>query len=63
MSKGVQTFRQSDLTKALKGAAAGGIKVTRVEIDRSGKIVVIAGREPDTDADKAETPEDLRNLL
>lgn len=63
MSRGMQTFRQADLTKAVKGAAAGGIKVTRVEIDRNGKIVVIAGRELDTEVNKAETPEDLRNLL
>jgi hypothetical protein len=43
MSKGQHTFKQGDLTKALKGAANAGIRVMRFEIDRDGKIVVIAG--------------------
>ena len=43
MSRGAQTFRQADLTKALKGAVAAGINVNRVEIDRAGKTVVVAG--------------------
>jgi hypothetical protein len=43
MSKGQHTFKQGDVTKALKGAAKAGVKIARVEIDRDGKIVVIAG--------------------
>ncbi|MGA2057954.1 MAG: hypothetical protein ABSG88_21940 [Bradyrhizobium sp.] len=43
MSRGAQSFKQGDVTKALKGAVAAGIGVRRVEIDRDGKIVVIAG--------------------
>ncbi|MGY2986491.1 hypothetical protein ACVI1K_003838 [Bradyrhizobium sp. USDA 4508] len=55
MSRGPQTFRQADVTKALKGAVAAGIDVRRVEIDRDGKIVVVAGgpdqqvKEPSSD--------------
>jgi hypothetical protein len=45
MSKGQHTFKQGDVTKALKGAVNAGLRVQRVEIDRQGKIVVIAGRE------------------
>lgn len=56
MSRGVQTFRQADLTKALKGAVAAGINVDRVEIDRAGKIVVVAGAAgkgaPESDANE-----------
>jgi len=32
-------FTQADISKLLKGAAAAGMTVARVEIDRSGKIV------------------------
>lgn len=37
------TFRQGDLTKAVKGAQAAGLEVVRVEIGKDGKIVVVAG--------------------
>jgi hypothetical protein len=46
---------------ALKGAAAAGIDVGRVEIDKAGKIVVVAAGKT-TDANP-ETSEDLRKLL
>ena len=61
MSRGMQTFRQADLVKALKGAAAACIDVGRVEIDKAGKIVVVAAGKT-TDANP-ETSEDLRKLL
>ncbi len=35
-------FKQSDVTRALKGARAGGLAVSRVEIDPNGKIVMLA---------------------
>lgn len=41
MSRGPQTFKQGDLTKALKAAANAGISVKRFEIDRDGKIIVV----------------------
>jgi hypothetical protein len=41
MSKGQQTFKQGDVTKALKAAANAGMRVGRFEIDR-GKIIVFA---------------------
>jgi len=41
MSRGQRTFKQGDVTKALKGAANAGMSVRRVEIDRDGKIVII----------------------
>lgn len=44
MSRGPQRFRQVDVTKVLKAANAAGLDVKRVEIDRDGKIVVIAGK-------------------
>jgi hypothetical protein len=47
MSRGAHNFKQGDVTKALKGAVNAGLAVRRFEIDRDGKIVVIAGR-PDS---------------
>jgi hypothetical protein len=34
-------FRQTDLTRALKGVARAGIKPARAEIDSAGKIVIV----------------------
>lgn len=34
-------FTQGDISKLLKGAKAAGQTVTRVEIDRTGKIVAL----------------------
>lgn len=42
MSKGQQTFKQGDITKALKGAVKAGVKVQRVEIG-DGKIIIFPG--------------------
>lgn len=43
MSRGTCTFRQRDVTAAVKAVVAAGVAVTRVELDKSGKIVIIAG--------------------
>ena len=36
------SFRQVDVTRAMKGARAGGLEVGRLEIDATGKIVLFA---------------------
>lgn len=48
MSRGAQTFRQTDVKRAVKALVAAGLTVARVEIDRDGKIVVVAGRLTET---------------
>ena len=35
-------FKQVDVTRAVKGAVAAGLSVGREEIDRDGRITVIA---------------------
>ncbi len=45
MARGPFTFKQRDITQALKAAKAVGIKVTRYEIDRQGKIAVFAAND------------------
>jgi hypothetical protein len=48
MSRAPSTFRQQDVTKAVKAVAAAGVHIARVEIDRDGRIVIIASNgEPD----------------
>jgi hypothetical protein len=44
MGRGPCTFRQKDVTRALKAARAAGVEVAKVEIDKDGKIVVVAGK-------------------
>jgi hypothetical protein len=48
MSRGQQTFKQRDVTKAIKAAVKAGIAVERVEIDKSGKIVIVTVKAEDT---------------
>ena len=37
-------FKQADVRRAAAGVVAAGLSVARVEIDSSGKIVVIPGK-------------------
>ena len=51
MARGPHTFRQQDVTRALRATVAAGIEVRRIEIDKEGKIVVVAGKPPETSHD------------
>jgi len=44
MSRGQQTFKQRDLTKAIKATAKAGIAIERVEIDKGGKIIIVTSK-------------------
>jgi hypothetical protein len=44
MARGQCTFKQSDVTKAVKAVVAAGVAVARVEVDKDGRIVVVAGK-------------------
>lgn len=45
MSRARSAFRQQDVTRAVRAVMAAGEQVRRVEVDKSGKIVVIVGQE------------------
>jgi hypothetical protein len=47
MTRGICTFRQRDVTAAVKAVVAAGVAIARVEVDKIGKIVIIAGRPND----------------
>ena len=51
MSRRPSIFRQTDLTRALKAALAAGIEIERFEIGKDGKIVVVAGKLPESPSD------------
>jgi hypothetical protein len=44
MARSPSTFRQLDVTRAVKAVTAAGVHIARVEIDNSGKIVIVAGK-------------------
>lgn len=52
MSNRTAPFKQVDVTRAVKGVVAAGMSVGRVEIDRSGKIVVVASSDTESEANE-----------
>ncbi len=57
MPRGNCTFKQRDVTAAVKAVVAAGVTVARIEIDRDGKIVVLTpdaaqGADPGNDFDR-----------
>jgi hypothetical protein len=41
MARAPSTFRQQDVTRAVKAMVAAGVHIARIEIDKAGKIVII----------------------
>lgn len=52
MARSASTFKQQDVTRALRAAIAAGVAVLRIEIDKSGKIILVtAGETPSAPVD------------
>jgi hypothetical protein len=51
MSRGPQSFKQSNVTKALKAAEKAGFKVQRAELRLDGSIVLNFDRAPAAEGD------------
>lgn len=43
MTRGARTFRQTDLTRALKAARAAKVEIARIEVDKDGRAVLVIG--------------------
>lgn len=57
MARTPSTFRQQDVTRAVRAVAAAGVDIQRVEVDREGKIVIVTGKpalpeNPSSDLDR-----------
>jgi hypothetical protein len=48
MSRGPTTFRQRDVSAAMKAATDAGYAVVRVEIDKTGKIILVTSKAGNT---------------
>jgi hypothetical protein len=58
MARGSCTFRQRDVTAAVKAVAAAGCKVARVELDTSGKLVLVIGEPEKAKNGNGKEPDD-----
>ena len=58
MSRSVSTFRQTDLTRAIKGARNAGVTVARAEIATDGKITIVVGEASEVKSATGLTPDD-----
>lgn len=52
MGRGPSSFRQADVTRAINGAAAAGMKVARIELDPITGCIVLLTAADVTDAAK-----------
>ena len=43
MTRAPATFRQSDITRAIRAARKAGVENLRVEIAKDGRIVIVTG--------------------
>jgi len=58
MSRSPRTFRQGDLTRAIKGVRNAGVHVTRAEIAKDGTIIIVVGDGGKVNSDVELTPDD-----
>jgi hypothetical protein len=64
MARAPSTFRQSDVTRAIKAVVAAGVHIARIEVDDTGRIVIVTGKpSKDNGAATADTPENIIKQL
>jgi hypothetical protein len=54
MSRAPPTFREADVRRAIRAVRSAGVEVQRVEVDKTGKIVVVVGASDKTNAEPNE---------
>jgi hypothetical protein len=43
MTRRLPSFTQTELSRAVKAVQAGGVAVARIEIEPTGKIIIVSG--------------------
>ena len=51
MSRTAAAFRQADVTRAARGAAAAGLRVSSIKIGPDGRIEILTGDAPPVEVD------------
>jgi len=41
MARTPSTFRQKDVTRAIRAAIAGGVDIARIEVAKDGRIIIV----------------------
>jgi hypothetical protein len=47
MARAPSTFRQQDVTRAVRAAIAAGVDIARIEVAKDGTIVIVTVNEPE----------------
>jgi hypothetical protein len=54
MARAPSTFKQRDVTRALNATRAAGLGITRLEIEKDGRIVIVTATQSDARGDDGE---------
>lgn len=49
MTRAACTFRERDVTRAIRAVEAAGKKIRKVEIDKDGKVVIVIAQDDDSE--------------
>ena len=54
MTRAPSTFRQQDVTRAIRAAIAAGVDIARIEVAKDGRIIIVtaADSEPKAEANE-----------
>lgn len=55
MGHGPSTFKKRDVRTALEAVRESGVEIARIEIDKDGKIVIVAGKPVENSGENATT--------